>query len=105
MSTRAVDLADSTLTVSVDDETEQVRTHVVTAKVVERLAEVGLVEVNVDVDEALEVLSRLLDQALAVRAVDASVAVVDSVVLWGLAGRSLQGNTSGGNHLERRQGE
>lgn len=39
------------------------------------------VEVDVDVDEAFKVFARLLDQELAVGSKDASVAVVDVVVL------------------------
>jgi hypothetical protein len=103
--TRAVDLADRALAVSVDNKTEQVRAHVVAAEVVESLAEVGLVEVDVDVDQTLEVLGGLGDQGLAVGTVDASVAVVDVVVLGGLARRGLESDTGGRDGLERCQGE
>ena len=91
----AVDLADEALAVSVDNKTKQVGAHVVAAEVVESLAEVGLVKVDVDVDEALEVLGRLGDQRLAVRAVDAGVAVVDVVVFGSLARWGLEGDTGG----------
>lgn len=101
----AVDLADEALAVSVDNKTKQVGAHVVAAEVVESLAEVGLVKVDVDVDEALEVLGRLGDQRLAVRAVDAGVAVVDVVVFGSLARWGLEGDTGGRDCLERRQSE
>lgn len=97
---RAVDLANSALAISVDDETEQVRTHVVATEVIEGLAEVGLVKVDVDVDEAFEVLCGLGDQTLTVWAIDASVAVVHGVVLGGLAWRSLESNTCRRDGLE-----
>jgi hypothetical protein len=102
---RAVDLANRALAVSVDNKTKQVGAHVVATEVVESLAEVSLVKVDVDVDEALEVLGWLGDQGLAVRAVDASVAVVDGVVLGGLAGRGLESDAGGRDRLERCKGE
>jgi hypothetical protein len=102
---RAVDLANRALAVSVDNKTKQVGAHVVATEVVESLAEVSLVKVDVDVDEALEVLGWLGDQGLSVRAVDASVAVVDGVVLGGLAGRGLESDAGGRDRLERCKGE
>ena len=100
MGARAVDLADGALTVSVNDQTKQVRAHVVATEVVESLAEVGLIEVYVDVDKAFEVFCGLGDQALTVGAVDASVAVVHGVVFGGLTRWGLQSNTGGRNCLE-----
>lgn len=58
---RSVDLADGALAIGVNDQTKQVRAHVVAAKVVESLAEVSLVKVDVDVDKTFEILCRLGD--------------------------------------------
>lgn len=101
MGARSVDPADGALAISVNNQTEQVRAHVVTAEVVESLAEVSLVKVDVDVDKTFEILCRFGDQALAVRAVDASVAVVHGVIFRRLARWSLQSNTGGRDCLER----
>ena len=73
---RAVDLADVTLLVCVDDKTDEIGTHVVATEVVQGLAKVSFIQVNVDVDQTLKVLSGLSDQGLTVRAENAGVAVV-----------------------------
>ena len=64
-----------------------------------------LIKIDVNIDQALEIITGLGDQELAIRTVDSSVAVVDSVVLSFLAGRSLEINTLLGDHLEGSEGE
>ena len=84
MGATSIDLTDRTLPISIDDKTNQVWPHVMTSKVVQSLAEMRLIQINVDENKTFEVLSRLLDQTLAIRTVDASIAVVDVMIL-GLA--------------------
>lgn len=64
-----------------------------------------LIKIDIDVYQTLKVVTGLGDQELTIRTVDSSVAVVDSVVLSFLAGRSLEINTLLGDHLEGSEGE
>lgn len=78
-----VGLGDELLAAGVDQEADEVGAHVVAGKVGEDLGQVGLVEVNVDKQQAVKVLAGLGVQA-AVGAVDAGVAVVHGRVRLGL---------------------
>jgi hypothetical protein len=78
-----VGLGDELLAAGVDQEADEVGAHVVASKVGEDLGQMGLVEVNVDKEQAVKVLAGLGVQA-AVGAVDAGVAVVHGRVRLGL---------------------
>lgn len=64
-----------------------------------------LIKIDVNIDQALEIITGLGDQELAIRSIDSGVSVVDSVVLSFLARRSLEINTLLGDHLEGSEGE
>jgi hypothetical protein len=97
--------ADQTLPIRIHYETDEVRTHVVSPEIVQRLTQLRFVEVDVHEHEAFEVLGGFLDQALAVGSVDARVAVVDAVVFRLLSGGSLEFDAFGRDGLEGCQGE
>ena len=105
MGATSIDLTDRTLPISIDDKTNQVWPHVMTAKVVQSLAEMRLIQINVNENKTFEILSRLLDQTLAIRTVDASIAVVDVVILGLATWRSLKLHSFCGDHLEGSQSE
>lgn len=96
----AIDLAHTTLWVRVDHQPDEVRAHVVPAEIIQRFAELCLVEVDIDEHQPFKVFRRLLNQALSVGSVDSSVAVVDVMIFRFLAGRRLQLHTLGGDGLE-----
>lgn len=100
----AIHIADCAFAVDVDHQPQKIRSHVVATEVVESLAQVTFVEINVNVDEPFEVFGGLLDQRLPVWTIDAGVAIVDLVVFGGLAWRRLQSDAGGGDCLERCQG-
>jgi len=74
-----------------------------THKVVQSLAQVRLIKVNINIHQALKIITGFSDQELTIRTIDSCVSVVDSVVLTLLARRSLQINTLLGDHLEGSQ--
>lgn len=78
-----VSLSDELLPAGVNQETDEVRSHVVAGKVGQHLGQVRLVQVDVHEQQAVKVLVGLDDQA-AVGAVDAGVAVVRGGVGLGL---------------------
>lgn len=78
-----VGLGDELLPAGVDEQPDEVGPHVVAGKVGQDLCQVRLVQVDVDEQQAVEVLVGLDDQA-AVGAVDAGVAVVGGRVGLGL---------------------
>jgi len=76
-----------------------------THKVVQSLAQMRLIKVNINVNQPLEIITGLGDQKLTIRTIDSSVSIVDSVVLTLFAGRSLQINALLGDHLEGSEGK
>ena len=74
-----------------------------THKVVQSLAQVRLIKINVNVNQRLELITGLSDQQLTIRTIDSGVSIVDSVVLTLFAGRSLQVDTLLRDHLEGSQ--
>lgn len=76
-----------------------------TYEIIQSLAQVCLIKINVDIYQTLKVVAGLGDQKLTVRAVDSCVSIVNSVVLALLTGRCLKIDSLLGDHLEGGEGE
>jgi len=61
---------------------------------------VRLIKINVNIHQALKIITGLGDQKLTIRTIDSCVSIVDSVIFSLLARRSLQINSFLGDHLE-----
>lgn len=104
MGPRSIRPADRVLPIGIDYQSDQVRPHIMTAKVIQCLAQMTLVEIDVHKYQALEVLGGLLNEGLAIWSVDPRVAVVNVVIFCVFARWSLQGDSGGRNGLEGREG-
>lgn len=62
-----------------------------------------LIKIDINIHQALKIITGLRDQELTIRTIDPGVAIVDSVILTLLARRSLQINSLLGDHLEGSQ--
>lgn len=95
---------DRTLTIRIHHEANQIRPHIMSPEIIQRLAQVRLIQIDIHKHQAFEVVRRLRDECLTVRAVDPRVAVVDVVVLGVFARGRLEAHAFGGDGLERGEG-